>query len=140
MTLFNWLEEITIKKSPPEKFSEEEWNVFNSYMVHRFLSMSVDYIDVVNYVQKINPQNKKQIYTIYKEMIPSKKVWLKYIKSEVKSAPKELVKHISSFYECSLKEAEQYFPILGKKGLNEILHKLGIEEKQINKILKEAKI
>lgn len=140
MTLFNWLEEITIKKSPPEKFSEEEWNVFNSYMVHRFLSMSVDYIDVVNYVQKINPQNKKQIYTIYKEMIPSKKVWLKYIKSEVKSAPEELVKHISSFYECSLKEAEQYFPILGKKGLNEILHKLGIEEKQINKILKEAKI
>jgi len=140
MTLFNWLEEITIKKSPPEKFSEEEWNVFNSYMVHRFLSMSVDYIDVVNYVQKINPQNKKQIYTIYKEMIPSKKVWLKYIKSEVKSAPEELVKHVSSFYECSLKEAEQYFPILGKKGLNEILHKLGIEEKQINKILKEAKI
>ena len=102
--------------------------------------MSVDYIDVVNYVQKINPQNKKQIYTIYKEMIPSKKVWLKYIKSEVKSAPEELVKHVSSFYECSLKEAEQYFPILGKKGLNEILHKLGIEEKQINKILKEAKI
>jgi len=140
MTLFNWLEEITIKKSPPEKFSEEEWNVFNSYMVHRFLSMNVDYIDVVNYVQKINPQNKKQIYTIYKEMIPSKKVWLKYIKSEVKSAPEELVKHVSSFYECSLKEAEQYFPILGKKGLNEILHKLGIEEKQINKILKEAKI
>ena len=63
MTLFNWLEEITIKKSPVEKFSEEEWNVFNSYMVHRFLSMNVDYIDIVNYVQKINPQNKKQIYT-----------------------------------------------------------------------------
>ena len=136
MTLFNWLEEITIKKSPVEKFSEEEWNVFNSYMVHRFLSMNVDYIDIVNYVQKINPQNKKQIYTIYKEMIPTKKVWLKYIKNEIKAIPEELVKYISSFYECSLKEAEQYILILKKPIVENILFKMGLNEKETKKLLK----
>ena len=51
-------------------------------MIHRYVSMNMDYIDIVNYVQKINPQNKKQIYTIYREMIPKKKVYLKYVKNE----------------------------------------------------------
>jgi hypothetical protein len=86
-TLFDWLEEITVKKTLPNDFSEESWDSFNSYMVHRYLSMDINYIDIVNYVQKINPQNKKQIYTIYREMIPKKKVWLKYIKPSKKQRP-----------------------------------------------------
>ena len=83
-TLFEWLNEITVTKTPTENFSEESWDKFNSYMVHRYLSMYIGYIDIVNYVQKINPTNKKQIYSIYREMIPKKKVYLKYIKNESK--------------------------------------------------------
>ena len=52
MTLFDWLNEITVKKTPPEKFSQESWDKWNSYMIHRYLSMNMDYIDIVNYVQK----------------------------------------------------------------------------------------
>ena len=63
MTLFDWLNEITIKKTPADNFSEESWDSFNSYMVSRYLSMDINYIELVNYVQKISPQNKKQIYT-----------------------------------------------------------------------------
>ena len=36
MTEFNWLNEITVKKSPSSQFSKEDWDDWNSYMVHRF--------------------------------------------------------------------------------------------------------
>ena len=63
-TIFQWLNEITLYKSSPEEFSQESWDKWNSYMIHRYLSMDINYIDIVNYVQKVNPQSKKEIYTI----------------------------------------------------------------------------
>ena len=70
--IFDWLEEITYKKSPPENFSQASWDKWNSYMIHRYVSMYIGYIDVANYVQKINPQNKQQIYSIYKPINSTK--------------------------------------------------------------------
>ena len=87
--IFGWLEEITVNKSPLSSISDESWDTWNSYMVHRYVSMNQDYVDIANLVQKINPQNKKQIYSIYKEMIPKRKMWLKYIKNEAKKEQKE---------------------------------------------------
>ena len=87
--IFGWLDEITVQKSPVDSFSNKSWDNWNSYMVHRFLSMNISYIDIVNFVQNINPQNKKEIYTIYREMIPKRKVWNKYIKNQNKK-----IKHV----------------------------------------------
>ena len=75
--IWGWLNEITLYKTSVHEISEESWNNFNSYMIHRYVSMDMNYIDVVNYIQKINPQSKKQIYSIYREMIPKKKTQLK---------------------------------------------------------------
>ncbi len=80
MTIWNWLEEITYKKSPIDSFSEQDWESFNSYMIHRFISMNPYYIELSNEIQTILPTEKKQIYTIYRELIPKRKVFLKYIK------------------------------------------------------------
>jgi len=96
MTIFNWLNEITVKKTNPNNFTQEDWDGWNSYMVHRFLSMNMNYIDIVNFVQKINPQNKKEIYTIYREMIPKRKIWNKYIKNQNKKDTAELSKIIAN--------------------------------------------
>ena len=60
MTVFNWLNEITVKKPPSSQFSQEDWDGWNSYMVHRFLSMNISYIDVVNAAQKFQPTDKKR--------------------------------------------------------------------------------
>jgi hypothetical protein len=138
MTLFDWLNEITIKKTPAEDFSQESWDKFNSYMIHRYLSMNMDYIDVVNYVQKMNPQSKKQIYTIYREMIPKNKVWLKYIKNQNKRNYQELAEYIAEYYECSLGEADHYIDILRGNGVRPILWKMGVEEKEADKLIKKA--
>jgi hypothetical protein len=135
-TLFEWLNEITVTKTPPENFSEESWDKFNSYMVHRYLSMYIGYIDIVNYVQKINPTNKKQIYSIYREMIPKQKVWLKYIKSQTPKKNAELVEYVADYFECSLGEADHYIDILRETGVRSILWKMGIDEKEQNKLVK----
>ena len=140
INIFGWLNEITVQKSPINSFSDKSWDNWNSYMVHRFLSMNRYYIDIVNYVQKMNPQSKKEIYTIYKEMIPKKKLWLKYLKKESKTNTKKISEYIGEYMEVGLREANDYISILGKGGIKNILHSMGIEDKEIKKILKESKI
>jgi len=136
-TLFEWLNEITVTKTPPNNFTEESWDKFNSYMVHRYLSMYIGYIDIVNYVQKINPTNKKQIYSIYREMIPKQKVWLKYVKSQTPKKDEELLKYISEYFECSFGEADEYIDILRETGVRSILWKMGLTLKEQDKLVKQ---
>jgi hypothetical protein len=138
--IFGWLEEITVNKSPLSSISDESWDTWNSYMVHRYVSMNQDYVDIANLVQKINPQNKKQIYSIYKEMIPKRKMWLKYIKNEAKKEQKELEEYVAKYFDCSLGEAEHYIDILRGTGIKSILDEMGVDEKESNKLIKKAKL
>ena len=82
--IFDWLKAINNTKPPVESFTDKDWEVWNSYMIHRFISMNPDYIELVNFIQDYPPQNKKAIYSIYKEYIPKNNKWNKYIKSNKK--------------------------------------------------------
>ena len=82
--IWDWLKQINYIKADPSSFSSKDWDIWNSYMIHRFISMNPDYIDIANEVQSINPQNKKEIYSVYREYIPKNNKWNKYIKSNVK--------------------------------------------------------
>jgi hypothetical protein len=137
--IFGWLDEITVKKSHPNSFSEKDWDKWNSYMIHRYLSMYIGYIDIVNYVQKINPQNKKQIYSIYLEMIPKKKLWLKYIKNQKKKNYQELAEYVAEYFECSLGEADHYIDIL-RGSVRGILWDMRVNEEDAEKLIKKAKL
>ena len=106
--IFDWLKHINYYKTPVEKFTDKDWDVFNSYMVHRFLSMNREFLEIVNYIQEYPPQEKKAIYKIYKEFIPKNNKWNKYIKSKVKQPNQELVEYIKNYYKCSVKEAKEY--------------------------------
>ena len=138
--LFDWLNEITVVKTPPERIPEESWEKWNSYMIHRYLSMNIGYIDIVNYVQKTNPQNKQQIYSIYREMIPKKKLWLRYIKNENKKNYQEVSEYIAEYFSCSLGEADHYIDILKATNVRSILWDMGVEEKETEKMIKKAKL
>ena len=136
-TLFGWLDEITLKKSPSNSFDEEDWKTFNVYMINKYVSMQPEYIELVNYIQKIPYDNKKQIYSIYREMIPKKKVFLKYIGSKKKKPNVELAGYIAKYFECSLGEAEEYIDILRPVGVSGILDSMGIDEKEIKNLIKK---
>jgi len=135
--IFEWLNEITLYKTPIEEISEESWNVWNSWLVHKYVSMDIRYIELANYIQTLPYENKQQTYTIYREMIPKTKVFLKYIKSRNKKQPATLVEYVAKYFECGLGEAEEYIDILRETGTRSILYKMGIDEKETEKLLKK---
>lgn len=134
--VFDWLKHINQYKTPVSEFTDKDWDIFNSYLVHRFLSMNPDYIEVVNYVQDFPPQEKKMIYSIYKEFIPKNNKWNKYIKSKTKQPNKDLVDYIKNYFECSSKEAKEYIDMLGSTEIGRILTNIGLDKKEIKPLLK----
>ena len=134
--VFDWLKEINTTKSDPNSFTEKDWEVWNSYMVHRFLSQNEDFLELVNEVQKISPQNKKEIYSIYREFIPKNNKWSKYIKSSIKQRNADLIDHLKDYWMCSSKEVKEYLEFLGNDEVLRILTNRGIEKKEIKTLLK----
>jgi len=134
--IFDWLKEINSTKSHPDSFTNQDWDVWNSYMVHRFLSMNPDYIELVNEIQILPPTNKKQIYSIYREYIPKNNKWSKYVKSNIKEPDKDLTLQLKKYFNVSAREIKDYLKILDKKEVQSILNKQGLEEKEIKKLLK----
>jgi hypothetical protein len=135
-SIFDWLNQLTLTKSSPDIFSEEDWGKWNTYMVHRFVSMNPDYIELVNYIQTIPYENKIQVYNIYKEMLPKSKQFFRYIKPTKKMKNRDLLDHISQYFECSIREADSYLSLLKKKDIIHILTQMGVDEKETKKLLK----
>lgn len=134
--IFCWLNEITEYKSPSEEFTDKDWDNFNSYMVHRFISMNLYYTELANYAQSLMPNNKKEIYNFYKEMIPRRKAFFKYIKTKTKQPNKELVEKMTSYFEIGSSEASTYIDLMSKNDMTDILKEMGVEDKEIKKLIK----
>ena len=135
-TTFDWIRHINVLKTPIDEFSDKDWEVFNSYVIHRVLSMNPDYLELVNEAQMIMPQNKKEIYSIYREFIPKNNKWNKYIKSSTKTKSKELIGYLKDYWECSNKEALEYYNLLDKSEIVSILNSIGFDKKEIKQLLK----
>jgi hypothetical protein len=140
MTLFDWLNQITFDKKEWSSFSEDQQASFNPYMTHRYVSMYIGYVDIANIAQKLPLTEKEKIYTIYKTMLPKKKLYLKYVKNQNKKNYQELAEYIADYFECGLGEAEHYIDILREEGVRGILWNMGVDEKNTEKLIKEAKI
>ena len=134
--IFDWLQHITLYKTPASEFTDNDWENFNSYMVHRFISMSPYYVEVADYAQSMLPTMKKEIYNFYKEMIPKRKVWLQYIKSKTKTINKDLVEDIAKYYEVGVADATSYIAVMTKEEISIVLSEMGKDNKEIKKLLK----
>ena len=134
--IFDWLKAINTTKPPVESFTDKDWEVWNSYMIHRFLSMDCSNIELINEIQEILPQDKKKIYSIYKEFIPKNNKWNKYIKSTLKKRNKQLVEHLSTYWECSQTEVRDYLKFLDNDEIVRILTSIGLNKKEIKPLLK----
>ncbi len=134
--IFDWLNHITLYKTPSTEFTDNDWENFNSYMVHRFISMNVYYVEIADYAQSMLPNMKKEIYNFYKEMIPKSKTYLKYVKQQTKGYSKALLEKIADYYEVGIREARSYIAGMKKDELTQILSEMGLENKEIKKLLK----
>ena len=134
--IFDWLNHITLYKTSSSEFTDNDWENFNSYMVHRFISMNVYYVEIADYAQSMLPNMKKEIYNFYKEMIPKNKTYLKYVKSQTKGYSKDLLEKVADYYEVGIREARSYIAVMKKNELTQVLSEMGLEDKEIKKLLK----
>lgn len=137
-TIIEWVNEIKLHKTNVENIDDDSWKCFNVYMVHRFLSMNKDLIDVVNFVQRFNNISNKNLYKLYCELIPKTKSFDKYIKSSTTSN-EDLLLLISKYYDCSTREVQDYINIIDTITIQSILESFGLSNKEIKSLTKNLK-
>ena len=146
-TLFDHIKQITEKKVSQgywESLSESEQKSFSTYLVNRYLSMNMNWIDFVNSLQKytIGLLRPKEVYHVYEEFIPQGKVYLKWIKGKAnKKYNDKLVDYVRQYYEVSSVEAKDYIDILSKdeKGMESLVNIVktyGVDEKELKRVMK----
>jgi len=139
-SLFDHIKEITSVQKPNywDALSDGDKKTWSNYMVHRFLSMKMDWIELVNELQKYNLK-PKELYKIYTNILPKGKQWLKYIKGEKKMQYADwLVNVVANEMKVSKKEAYEAVDMymLSEGGileLREICVKWGVEPKKLEK-------
>jgi hypothetical protein len=134
--IFSWLKEIIQTKSNYKTFTPEQWKSFDCYLINLFLSMNPDYVELVDEIQEVE-FDKEKLYRIYSNFIPrSNKTYSPYIKSKTLKLKEEKLKYVSSLYEISLKEANDYIDLKPKEWFKDLLSKHGLDKKEITKINK----
>ena len=142
-SLFQLLNDIHNDKTPWDNLTEGDKKAFSPYMVNRFLSMRMEYTELVNDLQKYTIGGAlapREVYKLYSDILPKQKFYQKYIKSaNTEKYNSELIDILTRYFKCSSSEVIEYIPFLGKEECKKILSKYGIEEKVHRKLLKGIK-
>lgn len=113
--LFDHLNQIRNKKSDTywDDLSESERKSFSSFMINRYLSMDMDNIELVSYVQTLG-LTSEMLERFYRDVLPKDKSFLKYTKgkSEINS---ESIDVLSEYLEISKREATIYYTMLKER-------------------------
>ena len=139
MTIFDWINQILVKKTHWNKFTEDEQKKFSPFIINRWLSMDKDFLEIVNFFQKysIGTLEPREVYKWYCDMLPKGKRFNKYIKGKKdKKYNTELLNIMVMHFECSKSQVKDYLDLIAKNELIEILEKYGMNEKTIKRLLK----
>lgn len=120
--IFTILNYITWDKKPWDTLSEEEKNCVQPYMIHRYVSMKQEYIEIANIIQKYNIV-PKAVYEFYCEMLPKRKVFLKYVKGGKKHDTDKL-ELLSEYLQCSQRELKDNMHMFSDEEVKEISNQI----------------
>ena len=140
-SLFDHINAITSQQHSNywDDISDEDKKSWSNYMVNRFLSMKMDWIELVNEVQKY-PLKPKELYKVYTDILPKKRQWLKYIKGDKEMKyPKWVYEIVAKHLQISMREASEAVDMYelshgGQAELTDILIKYGKTVEEIRKI------
>ena len=121
ITVYDHFNNLTVEKKPADFDNDQFKKAYDQYLMNRIVSMTDLLIPVANGINQYNVLDSVH-YNYYLNAIPKRKYYYNYIK-KTKDLNKEQKKYIAHFFECGLKEAEQYINILDEKQIEEILQK-----------------
>lgn len=142
-SLFDHIKAVTQFQDPNywDTLDDGDKKTWSNYMVHRFLSMNPDWIEVLSeiqpYTQTLEP---KQLYLALIGLVPKGRYFLKYTKGKKENKFESwLIDLIKQDFLCSTKEAEDYCEILystreGRENIKYICDRYGVDKKSITKL------
>ena len=142
-TLFDHITNVTSVQSLTywDRLEDADKKTWSNYMVHRFLSMNPDWIEILSeiqpYTQTLEP---KQLYLALIGILPKGRHYLRYVKGKKDQKYEEwLLDLLKIDYECSKRQATEYLEILyatreGREQIKYICEKYGTDKKQIKKL------
>ena len=142
-TLFDHIKAITQFQDHNyfDKLEEDDLKTWSNYMIHRFLSMNSNWIEVLSDLQPYTEQlTPKQLYLAYIGLLPKGRHYLRYVKGKKANKYESwMVELIKEDFQCSLRQAEEYVEILystreGRESIKSICEKYGIDKKEITKL------
>ena len=146
-TLFDHVNAIYTDQSVDyyDNLSVEDRKSFGIFMVNRFISMGMDFVEIVNEIQKHwGIVKERDVYLFYSQILPRGKQWNKYIKAKGAKERKYedwVLKLLALHYSVSQTEARMYFETFmkdseGQEALKEIFEAYGVEPRKIKKVVR----
>ena len=139
MTIIDWMNQLLVHKKKWEEFTEDEQKKFSPFIINRWLSMDVEFIEIVNFFQKysVGLLDSREIYKWYCDVLPKGKRFNKYIKGKKdKKYDSELIDIICKDFQCSKLEAKENLSLISKEQMSHVLAKYGTDPKKIKNICK----
>ena len=89
-TIFDFLKDIFYNKPKWKDYSDLDKKSFNVFMINRFISMDMEFVSIINYLQKYTLGILKpgEVYTLYSNVFPKIRFFSKYIKNQNKDDEK----------------------------------------------------
>lgn len=130
-TIFDHANQIMVGKDPLyfSKISEEDKKSWSNWMINKILSMTPEYCESINEIQRYQFLEPELYYKILIELIPKRKVFSKYIKSSKNSkfSEEDLV-ILGKYFMISSREIKEYSDLISEELLNQIYKEHGIEK------------
>lgn len=139
--LFDHINQIRWDRNPDyfKTLSEADKKSWSNYMICRFLSMQPELIDVVNDLQYYQGRfTPEQFYQLCLAVVPKRKGYWPYIKSQAEKYDKELLALLCKHYEESERNVLEYLQMIPRDELRHIIGLYGISEKDAEKMLESA--
>jgi hypothetical protein len=143
-TIFDHLKGITKEKIPWDSLSDSDKKSWDDFMITRWLSMKMEYVEFLNELQLYRSGELKDsnYYNFLLHTLPAETSYYKYIKRpRVFETHKKILEFFSSVYKVSHRESLDIiktFRILKLESeFNELLIQYGIQESEKEELRKE---
>ena len=137
MNIFDWLNEISYNKRDWNEFTPEQQASFDPYMIHRFISMKQDYVELVSELhQSLGALPNKYIYKIWSKTIPKRKTFFKYIKAKRSVPNDKLLVILANHWRVSKREIIDNYHLISKEYIEHLLYEIGIDGRKHKTYLK----
>jgi len=140
-SIFDNINDIFYLKTSWNTYTETERKRFSPYMINRWISQSIDYIEVINYLQQytIGILENREVYKLLKDILPKVKFFTKYLKADKSEDDKyseNLIKLLCETFYWNEKECYENLKFIDQNNIISFLKDRGLSDGEIKKQFK----